>query len=339
MLAAAWTLLEEMSPYLLFGFLIAGILRAGLTPAVVQRHMGRPGLWQILKASLIGIPLPLCSCGVIPVALSLRRQGASRGATASFLAATPQTSVTSLLATAALLGPEMTVVRILAALLSGFLAGLFVEWTYPADPTPATEEKGSASLPNRRPFSFNSFLQTLWRHGFVVLPRDIARPFGLGLLAAAAITVLIPPGFFQGRVPSELLSYALMLAIGLPIYVCSTGSLPLALSFLHMGFSPGAALVFLVAGPATNAANLTTLWTRVGKRGTVFFLLAIALAALLAGWLTDLWLPAGWVPPLHAGHAHHQNISPVALWMRRVGAAALLLLIFPGFWERENKDE
>jgi hypothetical protein len=335
-LGAAWLLLEEMSPYLLLGFLMAGLLRAALTPAMIRRHMGRPGLGQILKASLIGVPLPLCSCGVIPVGLSIRRQGGSRGATAAFLAATPQTSVTSIVATWALLGPIVTFVRILAAVLSGVLAGLFIEWTYPHEAS--LTEEDIHGQPTDTPAPTESFWRKLWRHGFVVLPRDIARPFAVGLLLAALLTVLIPPGFFQGRVPSGLLSYMVMLAVGLPIYVCSTGSLPLALSFLHMGFSPGSALVFLVAGPATNAATLATLWTRIGRRGTLLYLLAIAIAALFAGFLTDLLWRGEWVHPLSSAHAHHAPVGEWRLWLSRLGGAALLLLLLPGLWER-NEDE
>lgn len=329
-LKACWGVTEAMAPYLLLGFFISGLLRIGLTPAWVRRHMGRPGLWQILKSSLIGVPLPLCSCGVIPVGLSLRKQGASRGATAAFLASTPQTGVDSIAATWSLLGPVVSVVRIVAAFASGLLAGVLVEAAYPPE-KPAVEAPPDPANAARAPW-----WKRMWEHGFVTLPRDMARPFLLGILIAGLMTVLVPPGFFQERVAAGWLGYLIMLAVGIPLYVCSTGSIPIAVGFVHMGFSPGAALVFLVAGPATNAATITTLWTRIGKKGTMLYLIAIAVCALAAGWVTDSWLTTSLSATVshHMGHGEGGGFNPVAA----AAAVFMLALIVPGLWQKEEED-
>ncbi|MDE5959958.1 MAG: permease, partial [Muribaculaceae bacterium] len=114
-LATFWAMLCEMAPYLLLGFLFAGMLHAFLPASFYNRHLGRPGFWSVAKAAMFGVPLPLCSCGVIPTAMSMRRQGASRAATVSFLISTPQTGVDSILATGSLLGWPLALIRPIAA--------------------------------------------------------------------------------------------------------------------------------------------------------------------------------------------------------------------------------
>lgn len=325
-LQACWAVTTAMAPYLLLGFLISGLIRVVLTPAWVRRHMGKPGLWQILKSALIGVPLPLCSCGVIPVGLSLRKQGASRGATVAFLASTPQTGVDSIAITYSLLGLGVSVVRVAAAFFSGLLAGVLVEWAYPPEPRAAGKEEAAPGL------TMAPWWKRVWEHGFITLPRDMARPFLLGILLAGLMTVLVPPGYFQDRVPDVWSSYAIMLAVGIPLYVCSTASIPLAVGFIHMGFSPGAALVFLVAGPATNAATITTLWTKIGRLGTLLYLLAIAVSALGAGWVTDAWAGATSLATLTPQLEHVHGHS----WSSILSALAMLALVVPGLWASEE---
>ncbi len=330
LLYACWDVTAAMAPYLLFGFLVSGLIRIVLTPAWIRRHLGRAGLWQIVKAALIGVPLPLCSCGVIPVGLSLRRQGASRGATAAFLAATPQTGVDSIAATLSLLGMTVTVIRVIAAFFSGLLAGVLVEWAYPPETQKVEEPESSDERPQA------PWWKRVWEHGFITLPRDMARPFLLGILIAGLLTVLVPPDYFKDHLFTGWRAYAVMLAIGIPLYVCSTASIPLAVGFVHMGFSPGAALVFLVAGPATNAATISVLWNRIGRKGAVLYLVAIAISAVAAGLATDLWLKgslAGTVVP-HLGHGEMGGFSPLSV----AAALFMLALVIPGLWNREEED-
>ena len=186
-----WGVLTEMSPYLLFGFLVAGILSVFIRPETVERHLGGHGLWPIVKASAFGVPLPLCSCGVIPVAASLRRHGASKGATTSFLMSTPQTGVDSILVTLSLLGPVVAIFRPIVAFVSGVIGGSVVSLTQKNDPsTVETVEKCHDSCCSTDGPVHGKLMRVL-RYGFVTLPRDIAKPLLAGLVIAGLIAVLV----------------------------------------------------------------------------------------------------------------------------------------------------
>jgi hypothetical protein len=330
----AWLVTGQMAPYLLFGFAMAGVLSAVFTPAFVERHLGRRGAWQVIKASLLGVPLPLCSCSVVPVAASLRRHGASRGATLSFLASTPQTGVDSIMVTHALLGPVVTVIRVLAAAVSGVAAGLLME-AVERNGTLAPGEAGACGCCGHaeRP----RWLRML-RYAFITLPWDIGRSMLLGILLSAALSAIIPDNYFADTLPPGILSMLAMLAVGIPLYVCSSGSVPIALALVRMGVSPGAALVFLISGPATNAATVTTVWKILGRAATAVYLGTIAAVALLAGWALDLLparLPVQVVPP----HCHPEEVS----WWTHAMAALLLILLAPSLlperWRARLTDE
>lgn len=290
----------QMSPYLLFGFAVAGILSVFISKEMVERHMGGRGLGPVLKATLLGIPLPLCSCGVIPVAASLRKHGASRGATLSFLMSTPQTGVDSIAVTHGMLGPALAVFRPLVALVSGVIGGWLVdttdgrEGTKPeATPPPCQDE---CCAPTKK----THWLVRAMDFAFAVLPRDIAKPLLLGVVVAGAIAGLVPDDFFASTVGTGLGAMVVMMLIGIPLYVCATASVPIAAALILKGVSPGAALVFLITGPATNAAALMTLWKILGKKATFIYLGTVALTALAAGLLFDQIALAGIVaPPCH----------------------------------------
>jgi uncharacterized membrane protein YraQ (UPF0718 family) len=320
---ATWQVLVLMAPYLLLGFAIAGMISALLSPAWVRRHMGGRGLWQVVKAALIGVPMPLCSCGVLPVALSLRRHGAGRGAVASFLASTPQTGVDSILATYGLLGPVVSIFRVAAALVSGLLAGGLVTAAYPREDAAAAEEEASAGDRAAQPAAWKRML----RHGFVTLPRDVARPLLLGVLVSGILSALVPVGALEGYLHPGWGAYGLALLVGIPMYVCSTASIPMAASLVHMGASPGAAMVFLIAGPATNAAMLAAMWSRLGRLGTCLYLAAIVVTALAAGWILDVSFPAA----LAAVPALTERCAACAAdWWGIIAAVVLLALLVPG---------
>jgi len=279
-----WGVLMEMAPYLLFGFVAAGVMSVIISPATVQRHLGRRGLLPVLKAALFGIPLPLCSCSVIPVTVSLRKHGASKGAATSFLLSTPQTGVDSILVTYGMLGPVFAIMRPAIALITGLIGGGLVDAFEQHDngtEVPAcTDECCNGS---RR-----GWFGRIWRHAFVTLPRDIARPLIIGALIAALIGAFVPENFFSTHTRSELVQMLIMLAVGVPLYVCATASVPIAAALIYKGVSPGAALVFLIAGAATNAAGIATIWTFMGRRATVIYLATVGGMALASGALTNL---------------------------------------------------
>ena len=331
-----WGTVAEMSPYLLFGFLVAGMLSLLVSRRMVERHLGGRGVWPLLKATLFGIPLPLCSCGVIPVSMSLHKHGASKGATVSFLLSTPQTGVDSILVTYSLLGPLFAVFRPLVALVTGMVGGVLVNLFGQSaeDGKPRIEDGGqgnpsSATSDSREQaaetaeespgevLSWSQRLRNAMKYSFVTLPRDIGKPLLAGLAIAAAISAIVPDDFFAARLGQGLPAMLLMMAVGIPIYVCASASVPVAAALILKGLSPGAALVFLMTGPATNAAGLVTIWNALGRRVAILYLLTVAGCALAAGITLDLMV--GRIDIAAMSHAHEmipplvQNLSAILL--------------------------
>ena len=282
----AWNVAAVMAPYLLFGFIVAGVLSTFVPVSFIETHLGKRGLWQIVKASLLGVPIPLCSCSVIPVAASLRKHGATQGATVSFLTSTPQTGIDSIAASWGLLGPLFAIARTLIAFITGCICGVAVEaFTPPAE----DNEKGcdDEACPSCHPQKGKHRWKQVFTYGFGVLPRDIGRALLLGIVISGLLGALVPEDFFTRWLNSEWLSMIAVMGVGIPLYVCSTGSIPIALAMIGMGLSPGAALVFLITGPATNAATITTVFRTMGRRAVGIYLATLAICALSAGWLLN----------------------------------------------------
>ncbi len=323
-----WRTLEAMAPWLLFGFLIAGFLSAFVPVETVERHLGGRGLWPVVKAALWGVPLPLCSCSVIPVAASLRHHKAGKGAITAFLLSTPQTGVDSILVTLGLLGPVFAVVRPLLAFLTGIVGGGVVEAFDQESESDASVGQGASSCCCCQGSGrANRVVQAL-RYGFRVLPGDIAVPLLVGALVAGFLAAVVPPGFFTDRMGSGFSARLLLMAVAIPAYVCATASVPLAAAMIAKGISPGAALVFLVTGPATNAATLGVLWRELGRRTTVIYLLVLAVSALGAGWLVDQLAAERHLPVLHGGHRMMHGLA-------QTGSAIALLAIL--VWARATR--
>lgn len=329
-----WALFAIMAPYLLFGFAVAGVLSVIVTPETIERHLGGRGFWPVFKAALVGVPLPLCSCSVIPVAASLRKHGSSRGATASFLLSTPQTGVDSILVTYSLLGPVMAVFRPLAAFLTGIAGGLLTEGlTGPAQggiqPDASAGDCADACCCHAKKKAHP--LLRAARHGFVTLPRDISGPMLVGMVVAGVIAVLIPDDFFAGRIGTGIVAIVVMMLLGIPIYVCATASVPIAAALIAKGVSPGAALAFLIAGPATNAATIAALWKMLGGRAMWIYLGTIAFSAVACGLCLDWIFQVKSVP--HA-HVHHEMLPA---WISSGSAVALLVILAVALLPRRRK--
>ncbi|RKY09486.1 MAG: permease [Planctomycetota bacterium] len=279
-----WGTLAEMSPYLLFGFFVAGLLSVFVSPQLVERHLGGKGIWPLVKASAFGVPLPLCSCGVIPVSMSLRKHGASKGAALAFLLSTPQTGVDSILVTLSLLGPVYAIFRPVAALITGMIGGGLVQLS---DPEPADESQPACTDACCSEKKQKPKIVRALRHGFVTLPRDIGKAMLIGLIIAAVISAVVPDDFFAPFLGGGILAMIIMMALGIPVYVCATASVPVAAALIAKGVSPGVAMVFLMTGPATNAAAFMTIWSVLGKKTAITYIITVAGAAIAAGLLLD----------------------------------------------------
>jgi uncharacterized membrane protein YraQ (UPF0718 family)/copper chaperone CopZ len=290
-----------MSPFLLFGFLVAGLLSVLVKPETVERHLGGRGFWQVFKAAVFGVPLPLCSCGVIPVAASLRRHGAGAGATTSFLISTPQTGVDSIMVTLSLLGPVFAVFRPVVAFLSGLLGGILVN-LFGYEKGAAQEKQTVCTAECCSGAQNHGGLVRGLRYGFVTLPKDINKALIVGILIAGAISAAIPEDYLSGLLGGGIVSMLIMMAVGIPIYVCATASVPIGAALIMKGVSPGAALVFLMTGPATNAATITTIWRILGKRIAVIYLAAVAASALAAGFVLDALFKGSVAHTMSHGH-------------------------------------
>ena len=260
-------LLNTMAPYLLLGFLLAGVIHAYVPRRLYARYLSQPDFRSVALAALFGVPLPLCSCGVIPTAMSLRREGASKGAVTSFLIATPQTGVDSIVATYSVLGLPFAVIRPVVALVTALAGG----WTVNRLTRSETDGILPAAEGGEVRRSGSRFVEAL-RYGFVDMIQDIGRWLVLGLLVAGLITILVPDNFFASFADKPLLKMAVVLLFSSPMYLCATGSIPIAAALMLKGLSPGAALVLLMAGPATNTASILVIGKVLGRRTLAAYL-------------------------------------------------------------------
>ena len=295
----------------------------------------------LFKAAIFGVPLPLCSCGVIPVSMSLYKQGASKGSTVSFLLSTPQTGVDSILVTYSLLGPVFAIFRPLVALVTGMVGGILVSvfgHVGRASSLAGDSRAGTHDLQATDPASSDQTKPTWWKrfvegmdHAFITLPRSLGKPLLLGLAIAAVISALTPDDFFAGRFGRGLPAMLVMMAVGIPIYVCASASVPVAAALILKGLSPGAVLVFLMTGPATNAAGLATIWNTLGRRTAILYLITVATCALGAGLLLDALV---YNTQIEVVTHVHQMIPPI---VRNLSAFILLALLGYGFYTRYRR--
>ena len=298
-LLQSWRILLQSSIFILFGLLISGLLRVFLSPGAVATHLGTGRFRSVLKASILGIPIPLCSCGVLPAAAALKKQGANNGAVTAFLISTPESGVDSMAITYALIDPVMTVVRPVAAFVTAFVAGIAENLLGSSDTARPVIPDLSCPVDgccdgrdcdpdmHRRHHSLMEKITAGLRFAVTDVWGDLAVWFLLGLLLSGMITVLIPESVFSRYMGGGFGAMLIMLAVGIPIYICATASTPIAAALILQGVSPGAALVFLMTGPATNVTSLTVLSRVLGKRATAIYLAAIASCALVFGLLLD----------------------------------------------------
>lgn len=332
----AWHLLLEASVYILFGMLIGGLLKVFLNPSFVADHLGQGKYGSVIKAALFGIPIPLCSCGVLPAAASLKKQGANNGATTAFLISTPESGVDSMAITYALLDPIMTVARPVSAFLTAVAAGISEnllhtqkdeDWGRVIDRScPIDNCCDGNECPPEEHARHHTFFEKIWSGlKFAVddLWGDLAGWFFAGLLLAGVISALIPEELMTRYLGGGLQSMMIMLLVGIPMYICATASTPVAAALILKGVSPGAALVFLLVGPATNITSLSVLFGLLGKRATAIYLFVLSLFAVLSGLVVDM-IYAGFGVSASAIAGQAGEIIPH--WLQLSGAIVVIVL-------------
>lgn len=353
-LQALWSISLEVAPWLVIGLAAAGLVRAFLPPELIARWLSGRGVGATVRAALAGAPIPLCSCSVIPMAAQLRRQGASRGATASFLVSTPETGVDSIALSYALLGPFFAIARPVAAVSTAIATGLLVERTpaptrakpvtlQQADcchtkkaPAPAeTDSKSCCAASPLKPTSprraglARRAAQGV-RYAFTDLYADIVGWLALGVLMAAILRWLVDPQAFASW-GGGIWSMLGLLLVSIPMYTCATASTPLAAAMLVAGFSPGAVLVFLLAGPATNIATIAVVRSDLGGRAAAVYVASILVISLAFGLLADFLVARLGIPMNVAEHAHHHR-GPE--WLATAAVALLVALAARPAWRR-----
>ena len=302
-------LFTESAPFLLLGMFIAGMINHWIPRVWVEKTLGSKS--SILTAALIGAPLPLCSCSVIPVAIGIRRSGASKASTASFLVATPETGVDSIGITYALMGPIMAIARPIAAIVSAIVAGLLVLWFGRQDNAlePEPQDKTTSSCCHKTSAAPSSMIEktkAVFVFGYGQLLRDFMLWFLIGIFFAALVTTLVPVGFLN-QYAQGIWAMLVVVLISIPMYVCATASTPIAVGLLLSGITPGAALVFMLTGPATNIATLMLIKNELGKRELGLYLLAIISSALISGIILDmLFKQFDW--QMQLSHGEHSDM-------------------------------
>lgn len=343
-LESSWTIFQEAALYLLFGFLVAGILRAYIQPDSVVKYFHRGRFRSVLYSSLLGVPIPLCSCGVVPAVAGFKKQGANNGACLSFLTSTPETGVDSIALTYSLLGPVMTLMRPVTAFVTAMCAGLLENFTG------SSYSKSSEMIPNRvcvvdaccdgtdcdpwmhaRHHTAAEKLLAGMRFAFNGLMADLAVWFVLGVILAGIISALVPESLIASVFGEGIIAYLGALIISGPMYVCATLSTPIAAALVMKGMSPGAALVFLMAGPATNMPTITMVAGLLGKRSLAIYLGSITACSIVMAFLTDMIFHG---LGISAKASATVGAGFLPQWVEWGAAAILAILILRVLWQR-----
>ncbi len=278
----SWMTTLDLAPWLLLGLAIAGLLHIFIPDNFVRKHLGHGRISAIFKAVAFGVPMPLCSCGVIPAALGIKKQGADDGAALGFLISTPQTGVDSIMVSGSLLGLPFAIFKLVSAFVLGITGGIITFFVDSKTKPEINETKKSIEATEQPPktikelfnFAIDDLLKMIWRWLFA------------GILISAAITTWLPKDLFQNYLGTNIwISMFIVLLVSLPMYVCATASVPIAAALVATGMPIGAALVFLMAGPASNVATIGAVYRTFGTKKLLIYLGTIIIGSLLSGWL------------------------------------------------------
>ncbi|MFT6630438.1 MAG: uncharacterized membrane protein YraQ (UPF0718 family) [Bacteriovoracaceae bacterium] len=333
-----WAYLLVSSPYLLFGLLFSGLIHKFVPMSKVKKWLGRDSFSSVLKASLVGVPLPLCSCSVIPTAVTLKKAGASNGATSAFLISTPESGVDSISITYALIDLPMTLIRPLAAFCSAFFAGalqfMFNDFEYKEEINQEAPAKSSCcskkkETPKETPVEL---FKGVFKYGYGKLINDISVWLTIGILLGALIEFVVPDNFFtsMGMIENRIM----ILLIGVPLYICASASTPIAVSLMLKGLSPGSALLLLLVGPATNISNIAVLQKYIGKKGVALNVFSIVFVALIFSFITDYMYAHFFKLQLSEMLQHHDHGGA---WWEVISAIILVILLSKGIYKEEIK--
>ena len=322
----------SMAPYLMMGLFFAGILHVFISSDIVAKHLGGNSAASVVKAAIFGIPLPLCSCGVLPVAMSLRKGRASNGATISFLISTPQTGIDSIIATWGMLGPVFAVFRPFAALVMGITGGLVTNlFSAKQEPALANGPKKFEcnvcydTVPHSHSLAHR--IRRIFTYAYRDFFDDISVNLSIGLVLSGAIAFFVPDHFFEKYVGNEFISMLMMIALGIPMYTCVTASIPVAVALMLKGLSPGAAFVFLTVGPATNFSFIMVIAQVMGKKIVTVYLATLAVMSIVMGYALNAVFAVTFTASLEGLVAHHYHHHHVPLWQVFLSGVFLIVLL------------
>jgi uncharacterized membrane protein YraQ (UPF0718 family) len=326
-----YTVFMDMAPYFFLGLTVAGILHVFMKKEFIARHLQKENFISVLKGALFGVPMPLCSCGVVPATLSLRKSGASEGASVAFLIATPQTGLDSIIATYGLLGMVFAAYTPFATFFTGIAGGaLTLLWRGKKRREGAASVASECNLcfatgPHRHTLAEKVLVMA--KYAYRDFLDDISVQLMFGIALSAVIAFAVPDDFFSRYISNDFLSMLLMALVGIPLYVCATASLPIALALIDKGISPGAALVFLTVGPATNAASIMLIASAMGKRVATIHVSCVAVMAFINGYILNFIFKATGAPLPVIGHAGEGHAHGPAHELVQVLFAAVFALI------------
>lgn len=333
-----WSYLLISSPYLLFGLLFSGLIHQFVPMSKVKKWLGKDSFSSVLKASVVGVPLPLCSCSVIPTAVTLKKSGASNGATSAFLISTPESGIDSISITYALMDLPMTIIRPLAAFCSAFFAGvlqfLFNDFEYKDVQEPGSGSGAPKSCCSKnkqiQKTSISAKVKGVFKYGYGKLSDDIAVWLSIGILLGALIDFVVPENFFtsMGMIENRIM----ILLIGVPLYICASASTPIAVSLMLKGLSPGSALLLLLVGPATNISNIAVLQKYIGKKGVLLNIFSIVFVALIFSFITDWMYTSFFKLQLNEMLHHHEHSGA---WWQVLSSIVLVALLLKGVYKQE----
>lgn len=336
----------DMAPYLMIGLFFVGLLNIFFSKDLIAKHIGNSNFASIFKAALFGIPLPLCSCGVVPSSVYMAKNGASKSAVVSFLIATPQTGIDSMIATYGMMGWIFAIFRPIAALIMGIVGGTAIKLFKTDEPNKSiasfkqyevSEDNCSDDNPTgKKENKFNK----MFRYSFVEFLDDISMQFVIGLFISGIIAYLIPDQYLKNTsINSGLAGMFIMILVGVPMYVCATASIPIAVTLMLKGFSPGVAFVFLAVGPATNAASFTIIMNVLGKKTAVLYVAMISITAIIFGLLLDklfIVLNTNPVSMIKQMNEHDMLFNNGVKWI--IGGVFFILIIM-SFYRKFLKDK